>query len=347
MASSSRTIPHLLEPYLLRGGGRALPTEAADLVIVTGILGASTNWLLLRYLYSFLKQSQQQQQKRPKREAGRDEVGGVEEEDGTTTPPPTSVLLVSFLRDYTFWKEGAGRIGLDLDALTRAGKFSYVDGLSVDLFHSEGYNVGGGSHSGYSSREQQSPSARSPPVSAHAVGRGPPSPARTSPIIPGRQQPGIAVRGGPQGSIQIVGVGSGGGGGSGSSSGNSIKSSEVSSVSSSPFVLTSPSVAQLTQIIGDAIDKLAAAGKDAGNKGRVVLVIDQLDFLLAAAEGAALGDDGISALALRELLLDLREVCVPFKHGWTESSRLANTISVPVDGRYNGPHAVGRPATDR
>ncbi|KAF3802156.1 hypothetical protein GCG54_00012402 [Colletotrichum gloeosporioides] len=93
-------IPHLLEPYL------ALPPECAQ-ILLTSVLGASTNWLVLRYLYSFLR--------RPTEDAPADD---------------TRVVLVSFMRDFAFWKEGAGRLGLDLETLGRSGKFVFVDGLS-------------------------------------------------------------------------------------------------------------------------------------------------------------------------------------------------------------------------
>lgn len=90
-------IPPLLESYL------SLPPETSQIVL-TGILGASTNWLVLRSLYSLLKPAAgnrtPQQQQRDVDPAG---TGGREEED-------VKVLLVSFMRDYAFWKDGAGRL---------------------------------------------------------------------------------------------------------------------------------------------------------------------------------------------------------------------------------------------
>ncbi|RFU75037.1 hypothetical protein TARUN_7202 [Trichoderma arundinaceum] len=106
----SSKIPPLLEPYL------GLPEEAS-LIILTNVLGASSNWLVLRYLYSILQQG---------RGAGADE----REESG--------VVLVSFMRDLAFWREGASRLGLDLDSLSRAGKFSFVDGLAGLLSGGQG-----------------------------------------------------------------------------------------------------------------------------------------------------------------------------------------------------------------
>lgn len=119
----SRTIPPLLEPYL------ALPPETA-LLVLTGVLGASTNWLVLRHLHALLKP-------RPQTTNPSQEQPEEEEE--------TSLLLVSFLRDYPFWRDGSARLGLDLEALVKKGRFGFVDGLGGGLFSaSEGQQQKGG-----------------------------------------------------------------------------------------------------------------------------------------------------------------------------------------------------------
>ncbi|KAF6841037.1 hypothetical protein CMUS01_03701 [Colletotrichum musicola] len=96
-------IPHVLESYL------ALPPECAQ-ILLTSVLGATTNWLVLRYLYSYLRKPSPGEEAAPA-----DDV---------------RVVLVSFMRDFAFWKEGAGRLGLDLEGLGRGGKFVFVDGLT-------------------------------------------------------------------------------------------------------------------------------------------------------------------------------------------------------------------------
>ncbi|OAA42728.1 hypothetical protein NOR_04859 [Metarhizium rileyi] len=102
MASTASTkVPPLLEPYL------DLPPEAA-LVLLTNVLGASANWLVLRWVYALLRN-------RPRVDGGTDD---------------TAVVLCSFLRDGAFWREGAGKMGLDLDALSRSKRFIFVDGLT-------------------------------------------------------------------------------------------------------------------------------------------------------------------------------------------------------------------------
>lgn len=79
----SSRIPPLLEPYL------TLPSEAS-LILLTSVLGASSNWLVLRFLHSAL--------------IGSDVVSDAGLED------KPKVLLVSFMRDAAFWKENAKKV---------------------------------------------------------------------------------------------------------------------------------------------------------------------------------------------------------------------------------------------
>lgn len=81
-------IPHLLESYL------ALPSEYAQ-ILLTSVLGASTNWLVLRYLYTYLRK-----------------LNAAAEEGAASASQSEDVrvVLVSFMRDFAFWKEGAGRL---------------------------------------------------------------------------------------------------------------------------------------------------------------------------------------------------------------------------------------------
>ncbi|KAK0669523.1 hypothetical protein QBC41DRAFT_319471 [Cercophora samala] len=96
----STSIPHLLEPYL------SLPEETS-LIVLSSILGASTNWLLARYIHSYLKSP-----------------------TNDDNEPEVAVLLVSFLRDYTFFQQTLSKLSLDLDSEARKGRFGFVDGLS-------------------------------------------------------------------------------------------------------------------------------------------------------------------------------------------------------------------------
>lgn len=100
-------IPPLLQPYL------ALPAPSS-LLLLTSVLGASTNWLLLRLLSSHLTPT-----------TSLDPSSTPQSED-----VDTNVLLVSFLRDEAFFKDGARRLGLDLGRLATKGRYGFVDGLS-------------------------------------------------------------------------------------------------------------------------------------------------------------------------------------------------------------------------
>ena len=194
----STRIPPLLEPYL------SLPPEAS-LIVLTSILGASTNWLVIRYLHTLLNHRSNPDFESD--DGSRPRTVGEDEDDDV------SVLLVSFLRDYPFWRDGAGRQGVDLDAAGRKGKFAFVDGLTGICLPT-------------------------PPAE-----KGSPWRAR----------------------------------------------------------LDSHGLEDVSRALHGAVDGLAARGA-----GKVVLVVDQLDLLLATA--GLEEEEGLGG-KLREMVLDLREVC--------------------------------------
>ncbi|KAJ4415830.1 hypothetical protein N0V85_002536 [Neurospora sp. IMI 360204] len=267
---TSRNIPHILEPYLA-----IQPSQSQSQILLTGILGANTNWLLLRYLYTLLKSksSSQPQRPQPVQPQGQRRLGTripVAAEPELELPPSpgqqnggndeegesVGVLLVSFLRDFAFWKESAGRLGLDLEGLGRRGKLGFVDGLCVGGGSgSDGEGAGGG---GLPVRRPPVPS-----VGGAVPGRGPP---------PARPAPATAV--------------------GGSSSQGPAGGEEKWKRS-----LPSLAVADVSKTLHSVLDELCQKHK------KVVLVIDQLDFLLAATSD---GNGSVSS-ALKDLLLDLRE----------------------------------------
>ncbi|TGO44213.1 hypothetical protein BOTNAR_0895g00020 [Botryotinia narcissicola] len=106
MSTTTRSIPPLLTPYL------SLPSESS-LILLTGVLGAGTNWLLLRYLSSIFS---------PGAEKNEDTDAEGEGE--------VKVVFLSLMRDMGFWREGARKINLDLDKLTQQSRFLFLDGLS-------------------------------------------------------------------------------------------------------------------------------------------------------------------------------------------------------------------------
>ena len=79
----SGRIPSVLEPYL------RLPPRRS-LTILTSILGTSVNWLVLRFLYIALV------------------AGNVRDQDEQSKN--CQVVLVSFLRDWSFWRDSAARL---------------------------------------------------------------------------------------------------------------------------------------------------------------------------------------------------------------------------------------------
>ncbi|KAF2997397.1 hypothetical protein E8E13_005098 [Curvularia kusanoi] len=101
MNASSR-IPPLLQPYT------KLPRNES-LLLLTSTLGASANWLLIRFLCDALNSSTSD--------------GGADEAH--------NVVLASWMRDYDFWRQEARKgAGLDLERLKREKRFAFVDGLS-------------------------------------------------------------------------------------------------------------------------------------------------------------------------------------------------------------------------
>jgi elongator complex protein 6 len=99
----STRIPPLLQPSV------HLPRDDA-LLLLTSTLGATANWLLVRFLCDALSNGQLQD--------GGDHGG-------------RNVVLVSWMREYDFWKQEARKgAGLDLERLKKEGRFAFVDGLS-------------------------------------------------------------------------------------------------------------------------------------------------------------------------------------------------------------------------
>ncbi|KAH7057293.1 hypothetical protein B0J12DRAFT_568486 [Macrophomina phaseolina] len=115
MPPPSSRIPSLLQPYV------SLPS-AGSLHLLTSILGASTNWLVIRYLCSALAGSDA-------RKARPTAVG--HELQPEAREEAVAVILVSFLRDWEFWKTESRRAGgLDLARLAQQNRLAFVDGLS-------------------------------------------------------------------------------------------------------------------------------------------------------------------------------------------------------------------------
>ena len=101
MAHRNR-IPPALEPYL------ALPLELS-LILLTSTIGCSASWLTARFVGSALGQY-------------------------ATETEACNVVLVSWMRDATFWRDEVRRAsGIDLSRLTGLAKFDFVDCFSDAL----------------------------------------------------------------------------------------------------------------------------------------------------------------------------------------------------------------------
>ncbi|KAJ5334861.1 hypothetical protein N7452_007264 [Penicillium brevicompactum] len=108
---SQPPLPPLLAPYV-----SSLPDSS--LTLVSSILGATSNWLVLRFLHAALSSQ------------SASTFGADESQNGIKK----KVVLVSFMRSYEFWKTEAKRLGLDLARLADKHEFAFVDGLS-ELFY--------------------------------------------------------------------------------------------------------------------------------------------------------------------------------------------------------------------
>jgi elongator complex protein 6 len=153
MPPSSR-IPSHLQPYV------HLPRDKS-LLLLTSTLGASANWLIIRFLCDALSNT---------------EDGG--EEQGH------NVVLVSWMKEYEFWKQEARKGGgVDLERLKRDGRFAFVDGLSEVCLNAtptgEATNNGAGMKATPPGPAGVTPGRRVLAPAAQA--RGPPGPAARTP----------------------------------------------------------------------------------------------------------------------------------------------------------------------
>ncbi|KAF2488897.1 hypothetical protein BU16DRAFT_553652 [Lophium mytilinum] len=174
---STSRIPPILEQYT-----RA--PSAGELVLLTNVLGAGTNWLISQFLCGALAED-------PRRRAGGAAAlgGGHETDAGEEEKGETAVLLVSWMRDLEFWTaEGRKAWGLDLARLTPRKRFTFIDGLT-ELFvspatPSQHPNSNPNPHpSPLPIRSTRTITPRGPPPSTSSpnpIARNPPTPPTTS-----------------------------------------------------------------------------------------------------------------------------------------------------------------------
>ncbi|KAF2867201.1 hypothetical protein BDV95DRAFT_671396 [Massariosphaeria phaeospora] len=166
MSPSSR-IPPLLQPCI------RLPKDKS-ILLVTSTLGASANWLIIRFICDALSSTAKD--------------GGLSDEINTLGEGGVNIILVSWMQEWEFWKQEARKGGgLDLDRAKREGRMAFVDGLRA-LFLPDG---GEKNENIPVTKTTQTPPVRTLPGGIPA--RGPAAvPARTTPsasTIPARNLP--------------------------------------------------------------------------------------------------------------------------------------------------------------
>lgn len=81
-------------------------SRPGSLTLITSVLDATSNWLLLRYLYAALRP----EQKDGLPTKGTRGASGTEDESREDQNEPLNVVLVSFLRPFALWKEMAKKV---------------------------------------------------------------------------------------------------------------------------------------------------------------------------------------------------------------------------------------------
>lgn len=146
----SSRIPLLLEPYI-----QIFPPDS--LILLTSTVGNSSNWLVTRYLCAALSKSKQHMH-------AAEEIANESKDQGRAD----KVVLVSWLRDFEFWKTECRRAGgLDLVQLFQQRRFAFVDGLK-HLFST--------THSGLEHPKSSLPIREVPPSTTPSCRRPPSQP---------------------------------------------------------------------------------------------------------------------------------------------------------------------------
>jgi elongator complex protein 6 len=243
MNSSSR-IPPPLQPYV------KLPREDS-LLLLTSTLGASANWLLIRFLCDALSSNTQD--------------GGPDEGH--------NVVLVSWMRDYEFWKQEARKgAGLDLERLKREKRFAFVDGLSG--------LVRGDAKEAQPQQPQAQPQAVPPQAVPRTIGattgmqsqRGPQTlPARGPPgrIVPARGPPALSAQPARPAPNAIT------------SSATTPQTSTNSQPTLGHYTLTSLDLAHLKTTVSTALSSLAST-----TPRKTLLILDTPDLPLALSSAS-------------------------------------------------------------
>jgi elongator complex protein 6 len=220
----STRIPALLQPYV------QLPTPDS-ILLLTSTLGASANWLLIRFLCNELSTQD----------------GGDEGHN---------VVLVSWMREYDFWKHEARKgAGLDLEKLRREGRFAFVDGLGA----------GNATDGSTAARGDAQTTPRVP------VSNATPAAQRGPQILPARGPPGriVPARGPPPSAPAAAPAPM-----PATNTSNGLAS--ASKTTPGQYTLKSLDIADIKSTISSAISPLATSATR-----KTLLIFDNPDLLLA------------------------------------------------------------------
>ena len=108
MTSNSR-IPHLLAPYIDN-----LPKDS--LILITNTLETSANWLTIRYLCGVFNSDAT---KHGRASSSLDQA--TRNVTNNAPAPDLGVVLVSWMRDWEFWKTESRKAGVSRDNIVRTG----------------------------------------------------------------------------------------------------------------------------------------------------------------------------------------------------------------------------------
>ncbi|KAM5452437.1 hypothetical protein MaudCBS49596_003255 [Microsporum audouinii] len=301
---STPTAP-LLAPY-------TAPPLHQSLHLITSVLGSTSNWLVLRCLCDTLQVSSLRRGNIDGLERG---VGFEGDDTERRASANRKVVLVSFLRGWEFWRAEARRVGLDLNKLSKEGRFSFVDGVTK-LFtpipsQAPKPVVPGGALAPAAHARRSSVSSPSFPL----PDRTPPSPSRTArasrpgPIsLSGRVNPLLARPAPPTPPISTASPSTFASQDTPASGGNH-QNLNIRTLRWAPTAGNNGGMDGVEKVITSAIDdirKEQANGDKTEQEGDngVLLVLDQPDFLLAAT-GSSMR---VGATEMGELIMGLRRL---------------------------------------
>lgn len=281
MPPSTRITP-LLYPCV------QLPREDS-ILLLTSTLGASANWLIIRFLCNVLSNSGAPAARRIGGDGAGNESSSANEDAGM------NVVLVSWMRDYEFWKQEARKGGgLDLEKLRREGRFAAVDGLGglfVDQLQQPQQPQHDAKSSSMPGTAGRLPAQNSPLRAA-------PSPSRTG-IVPARgpaPSTSTAIQS-PTATTTAMRRGAN----ATPPSRDTATATDSGNASQKPglFTLRSADLAHIKSTIHAAIAHLEASSSSPDTRRKTLVVLDNPDILLATS------DAQIAASSLTSLFLGL------------------------------------------